>query len=302
MLRFGVVSRGMSPDRAGWLAAVRRWDAQGFDLLMTPDHLGMWPPLLPLVVAAEASDRLRFGTHVLNAAFCNPAMLARDAAAADVLTDGRMELGFGAGYAREEFAAAGIPYESTGRRVDRLEHLVVAVRSLLDGETVDEPALGIVGSRVGFAPVQRHVPFMVGGNGDRVLAIAARHADAVHLLGLTSGSTTVGPAATHFGWEGMADRIDHVRRHAAPRTTTPELRIMIQEVVLGVGPVDAAGTRAARLGIDPAQVLSSPFCLVGSDAAAAEHLDRLTDAGIAMVTVLEEHADALAALRARIGR
>lgn len=284
-LRFGVVARGGVPDRAGWLDRVRRWDAQGFDLLMTPDHLGMWPPLLPLVAAAEASDRLRFGTHVLNAAFCNPALLARDAAAADVLTDGRMELGFGAGYAEKEFAAAGIPYPTVGERVAWLEHLLVTLRSLLTE------------AAVGFPVVQAHLPFMVGGNGDRVLAIGARHADAVHLLGLTSGTTTVDPTPTHFGWEGLADRIAHVRRHAGDRPV--EIRVMLQEVQITDG--TPAFARAARLGLSPAQVIESPFCLVGPRSAAAEQLDRLAAAGISMVTVLEEHADALADLRGALG-
>jgi len=234
----------MVSDRASWLALVRRWDAQGFDLLMTADHLGIWPPLLPLVVAAEASDRLRFGTHVLNAAFWNPAFLARDAAAADILTDGRVELGFGAGYARTEFEAAGIPYPSVGDRVTHLERLVVTVRALLAGETVDDPALGLVASRVGFAPLQAPVPVMVGGNGDRVLAIGARHADAVHLLGLTSGSSTVDPTPTHFGWDGLADRVAHVGRHAVGRAAVPEVRVMLQELVVTDDRAGVAGARA----------------------------------------------------------
>jgi probable F420-dependent oxidoreductase len=280
-LRLGVVARGNVPDRRSWLERVRRWDTQGFDLLMTPDHLGMWPPLLPLVAAAEASERLRFGTHVINAAFCNAALLARDAAAADVLTDGRMELGFGAGYAEKEFRAAGIPYPTVGERVTGLERLLTALRPLLHE------------AAVGFPMVQSHLPFMVGGNGDRVLAIGARHADAVHLLGLTSGTTTVDPTPTHFDWDGLADRIAHVRRHAGDRQV--EIRVMLQEVQVTDGTPSFA--RAERLGLTPAQVLDSPFCLVGSRSAAAGHLDRLAAAGISMVTVLEEHADTLAGLR-----
>jgi hypothetical protein len=192
-----------------------------------------------------------------------------------------MELGFGAGYAVDEFRAAGIPYPTVGDRVSWLEHLLVALRALLSGAVVDDPDTGIEGAVVGFPMVQDRLPFMVGGNGDRVLAIGSRHAEAVHLLGLTSGSTTVDPTPTHFGWEGLADRIAHVRRHT-----------------------DGAPSfaRAARLGLTPAQVLDSPFCLVGPTAAAAEHLGRLVEAGVSMVTVLEEHADAVADLRSAIGR
>jgi len=284
-VRFGVVARGNVADRATWRARVRRWDEQGFDLLMTPDHLGMWPPLLPLVAAADVSDRLRFGTHVVNAAFANAALLARDAVAADVLTDGRIELGIGAGYAEAEFLAAGIPYGTLGSRVAGLDRFLGSLRAELD-------------RGVGFPGVQERIPFMVGGNGDRVLAIAARHADAVHLIGLTSGTTTTSPTPTHFSWQGLADRIAHVRARAGGGS--PELRVMLQEVQV----TDAAPSfaRAERLGLTPAQVLDSPFCLVGPATAAAEHLDRLAAAGVATVTVLEEHADAVARLRGSIGR
>jgi alkanesulfonate monooxygenase SsuD/methylene tetrahydromethanopterin reductase-like flavin-dependent oxidoreductase (luciferase family) len=136
-LRTGVIALEPAPSRAAWLDRVRRLDDQGHDVLLTPDHLGLWPPFSPVVAAAEASDRLRFGTLVLNNEFWNPVLLAREVAAVDVLTDGRIELGMGAGHAEVEFAASGIPYDPPGARVARLAEAVPLVRRLLAGEQLE---------------------------------------------------------------------------------------------------------------------------------------------------------------------
>jgi alkanesulfonate monooxygenase SsuD/methylene tetrahydromethanopterin reductase-like flavin-dependent oxidoreductase (luciferase family) len=123
-LRFGCVARDPAESRAAWLERVDRVEQDGYDVLLVPDHLGIWPPFSPLVAAAEVTDRLRFGTQVLNVEFWNPVLLAREAAAVDVLTDGRLELGFGAGHAEDEFSAVGIRYPSGGERVDHLADAV----------------------------------------------------------------------------------------------------------------------------------------------------------------------------------
>ncbi len=221
-MRFGVVVAGPAMARAAWLDEVRRIDDLGFDLLLVPDHLGLPPPFPPLVAAAEASDRLRFGVQVLNNEFWNPVLLARDVIGVDLLTDGRLEVGLGAGHTKSEFDDVGIIYERPGVRISRLEHDVAELRWVLDAGA-DGP--------VGFAAAQGHVPIMVGGNGDRVLDIAARRADIVGLNGITSGSGQVHTGLSHFSWDGLADRIAHVRTCAPERFANLTLSILVQAVV-----------------------------------------------------------------------
>src|SRR4051812_14186282 len=96
-------------SRREWVELVRRVEDAGFDMLVTADHLGgCLAPLMPLVTAAEPSDRLRLGVMVLNNDFHSPSLLARDAATVDLLSDGRFELGLGAGHAQPEYERAGI--------------------------------------------------------------------------------------------------------------------------------------------------------------------------------------------------
>lgn len=164
-LRFGCVARRPPESRAAWSERVHRIDEWGFDVLLVPDHLALPSPLAALVSAVDASDRLRFGTQVLNAQLWNPALLARDCATVDVLTDGRLEIGLDAGNALAEFRAAGLRYPSPQERVDRLAETVSLLRRLLAGEEVTSDGhYRLERSTVGLQTVQRPVPVMVGGN------------------------------------------------------------------------------------------------------------------------------------------
>jgi alkanesulfonate monooxygenase SsuD/methylene tetrahydromethanopterin reductase-like flavin-dependent oxidoreductase (luciferase family) len=106
----------------------RRVQDLGYDEFYTSDHVGspgsegrqdgrsIVDPFLPLMVAAAATDRLRVGPLVLNNELYNPALLARTAATADRVTDGRLVLGLGAGYTAAEHAAIGSPIRPPGPR------------------------------------------------------------------------------------------------------------------------------------------------------------------------------------------
>ncbi|MDH4277521.1 MAG: LLM class flavin-dependent oxidoreductase [Acidimicrobiia bacterium] len=133
-------------------------------------------PFLPLLVAAEATSELRFGPLVVNNEFNNPVLLARTAASFDRLTEGRLVLGMGAGYARSEHEAADIPLRKPGARVTRFGESLVGLRSLLDDGSVicrgEHINLSI--EDLGVRAVQKRVPILVGGHGPRVVAVAAR--------------------------------------------------------------------------------------------------------------------------------
>jgi probable F420-dependent oxidoreductase len=290
--------------RAAWLDRVRRIDGQGHDVLLMPDHLGMWPPFTPLLAAAEASDRLRLGTLVLNNEFWNPVLLAREATAVDILTGGRLELGMGAGHAAIEFAACGIPYEPPGARVARLADAVPLVRRLLAGESVThDGAYRLEGAATGLAAAQAPVPVLVGGNGDRVLRIAAQHADIVGLVGFTAGSGLVHTDLSHFTWAGLADRIAHVRRWAGPRFVELELSVLVQQVRIVDDVRAAAGEFAGGTDVDVDMLLDSPFVLFGSESRVADLLDRLlTEHGVSYVATFEHSAEPLATAAGRMSR
>ena len=296
-LRTGIVPRTPFATLDDWRARVRAVDEQGHDVLLVPDHLGMVAPLPPLVAAAATSERLRVGVQVLNNEFWNPVLLAREAATADILTAGRLELGFGAGHAAVEFAAAGLPYDRPGLRIDRLAAAVPIVRTLIAGGTVDVDATyGLEAASLGFAAAQPRVPVMIGGNGDRVLRLAAEEADIVGLTGFTSGTGRTHTDLSHFTWDGLADRIGHVRRHAGERFADLELSVLVQAVRQCDDRRQAAVDFAQGMIEDVGSLLDSPFLLLGTDDERTAQVARLRDEmGVTYVTTFEPGAEELAA-------
>ena len=129
--RFGLQAMDFR-TRDGISAAARQAESLGFNDFFSYDHFGAIDPFIPLMIAAEATERLRIGPLVLNNEFHHPALLARTAATVDQLTGGRLILGFGTGYMQSEHDAIGLLLRQPGERVSRFAESLAAVRSLLD--------------------------------------------------------------------------------------------------------------------------------------------------------------------------
>jgi probable F420-dependent oxidoreductase len=286
-MRFGVSFRS-AHDGASWRDDARKAEDQGFSTLWVPDHVGMFDPFVGLTAAAGVTTTLELGTYVLNAEFWNPLLLARAAATTHLVSDGRLVLGLGAGHAQIEFEQAGLNYPSAGRRVSRMEALVPALRKLLAGETVDDPTLGLVGAATGLSPT--HPQVLVGGNGDRVLRLAGAKAERVGLVGFTSGTGQVHSDLSHWGWDGLHERLEFVRKAANGRPVEPD--VLVQRVAITDDPA-AVLVDFVEAGLTP-DLFDSPFLLVGTVGEIVERLDRMADMGIEGVTTFAQHADDLA--------
>jgi len=149
------------------------------------DHLEIPAPFPLLVAAAQATDRMWVGTLVLNAGFWNAALLAREIATTDILTGGRLEVGLGAGHMKWEFDQARIAWQPFAVRAERLGDLICELRQCFTSRLPHLPEAATPPR-----PVQRHgfggagPPLIVGGTGDRILKIAAEHADIVGVAGV----------------------------------------------------------------------------------------------------------------------
>src|SRR5258706_15801396 len=114
--RFGLQVAN-APSRRAWQDAAKHAEDVGFDVVLVPDHVGeLLSPMVALTTMAEVTTRLRVGTFVLNNDFRHPALLAREAATVDLLTDGRLELGLGAGHAAPEYPEIGLPFDPAAAR------------------------------------------------------------------------------------------------------------------------------------------------------------------------------------------
>lgn len=266
-------------SRRAWIAKCRRAEAQGYDVVGVADHLGLPAPFPSIVLGAEATERVRLNTFVLNTPFYNPVLLARDVAGVDQFTDGRVELGLGAGYVQAEFEAAGIPFGTGGQRVAHLENTVVTLRKLLADPEYQPRPVQLGGP-----------PLLIAGWGERLLKLAATQADVV---GFTGAATGAGGSLTFAGVEGVTERVAYVRELLGERADRVELNILVQAVV----PPNERAALLDKYGSvlpdgDPEEL---PTLLFGTPADMAQRLrERRERFGISYITVLEPYMDAFA--------
>jgi len=168
-----------------WITTARRVEELGFATLLVVDRMGSIGPFTALAMAAEATTSLRFGTFVICNDYRHPAVLANEAATLDLLSEGRFELGLGAGVGPSDYNQMGIPFESAGIRVSRLEESLQIIKQLFTGETVNFSGkyYTITGMRGVPRPVQQPLPpILLGSSGKRMLSIAARQADIITIM------------------------------------------------------------------------------------------------------------------------
>src|SRR2546429_164103 len=124
-----MVSRGRSAEH--WREIARRAEALGYDTLLMPDHItDQLAPIPALAAAAAATTTLRIGSFVFDNDYRNPVMLAKEATTLDLLSDGRLEFGIGAGWSRRDYQQLGISYDTPKVRVDRLEEALALLKRL----------------------------------------------------------------------------------------------------------------------------------------------------------------------------
>src|SRR5438093_433665 len=302
--RFGVNMR-TATSGAAWGEAARRAEALGYSTLTVPDHFTeMFSPMPAVMAAAAATTRLRVGPLVLNNDFRHPVLLAREAALIDLLTDGRLQLGLGAGYMKSEYEQAGVPFDRGGVRVARLGEAVRILKALLRGETVTFAGLHyhVTGHAIHPRPRQQpHPPILIGGNGRHILALAACEADIVALTGITFSQGGTGRDFSGFTAEGTDERLRWIRETAGERFARLELNALIQRVIVTDDRVKAAEDLARQWPLTPQDVLRCPFVLLGTVDEIAETLrERRERWGISYYVVFEPVMDVFAPVVARL--
>src|SRR5271165_885006 len=305
---FGISSRQAFVDEC------REAEGFGYDAVFSADHLGIPAPFPLLIAAAEATQRLRVGTLVLNAAFWNPALLARDVATTDILTDGRLELGLGSGHMKWEFDEAGIAWQPPSGRAERLAEMISELEryfstdfeQLRAGRHAPKPV-----QRSGFGGVGP--PLLIGGTSDAVLRIAAAHAQIVGVAGAyqVKGQR---PGTLRLATATEADeRVRFAKDCAGARADQIEWHLLVQAVVItndrrGAAEdllaehrnaAEAATDERAAMTVDEA--LETPYLLIGTPAEIAAQLRASRERwGFSYVTVHEPYMRAFAPVIERL--
>jgi probable F420-dependent oxidoreductase len=315
--RFAVQATNAAGGRE-WRDTVRKVEDLGYSTLFLADHyLGPGPaqraartprqdlaPIAAMAAAAACSDNLRIGCRVFCIDYHVPAVLAKEAATLDLLSDGRLEMGIGAGWSEVEYTAMGLDFDRPGRRIAKLAEVVSLIKAHWQGEELDYSGdfVQVHGYAGRPRPVQRpHPPIMIGGGGQRILSFAGREADIVSM----SSVPFVQRDADGLDPQTVAQRrIGFVRAAAGARFGRLDVESSPYFTGITDDPAAALAAVAESTGISPDLLRNHPNVLIGSPESIVELLcSRRETLGVNYVTVqqsqIESFAPVVAVLRGR---
>lgn len=265
--RFGVQTGGADSAKA-WREKVHQIEELGYSTLFMPDHFIDTPfaPMVGISLAAEATTTLRVGHLVLGNDYKHPAVVAKEIATLDLATDGRVECGLGAGWMKTDYDALGLPYDSPGTRIVRLDEALQVVKGCWgDGPFSFEGEHYTIRDYDGIPkPAQQpRPPIVVGGGGPRLLRLAGREADIVGVNpNLRAGEVSADAAQTARA-EETDRKIAWIQEGAGERFDDLEIQI---RYFLGAITDDARGFAdaiAPAFGLDAEEALASAVACVG---------------------------------------
>lgn len=301
-----------STSKKEWCDLARKVEATGYSALHLADHyLGPGPAIadtghrvqmiaaIPaMTAAAMVTDTLRIGSRMLCVGYHHPTILAKEVATIDMLSEGRLELGLGAGWLVNEYEALGIPFPSAGERITLLRETVEMMKQAFSGQELDYR--GSLVHAVGYeqvpAPIQQpHPPIMIGGGAPKVLGLAGELADIVSVnfnnssgkVGSSSiSSSTAEETVNKLAWikAGAGDRFDQLTLETGAYFVSVEGRSDL-----------SAADISARIGLEGDDLTTFPHALVGSVDQIVDELQRRREVyGFSYITVGDAHVDAFA--------
>ncbi len=271
--RFGIqvaTDPGDIPSREAWVRLARRTEDLGYSTFLMADHfVNEYLPIAALMFVADATTTLRIGSCVFDNNYRHPALLAKEVAALDQFSGGRVELGLGAGALQVDYDHSGLPFDRPAARIRRLEESVSLIKQFFTQDSVtfagqyytvtDLPAFP--------KPAQRpHPPIFIGGGGRKTLQLAAREADIAGLEHrVKDGADTF--AAFEHSEAALAQKVEFLREAAGERFAAIELNHGIRKIIITEDRRQAAEQRArerAATGVTADEILDDPYMFIGT--------------------------------------
>lgn len=307
--RFGAAADA-APTRAAWVAQVRRAEELGYATFLVADHYTLdFPPIAALMTAADATTAIRVGSLVFDNDFRHPAQLAREVATLDLLSDGRFELGIGAGWRQADYDQVGLPFDGAGVRIDRLIEALAIIKQFFAQESVTFTGTHYRVSELQASPkpLQRpHPPIFIGGGGRRMLTVAGQEADIVglHLKANADGTVDASERTT----AALERKLAWVRQAAGERFASLELSLLASAVVVTDDRHQAAEARARELAAHGGMadtsadmLLADPYLFIGTVEHIVEQITHLRQQfGISYVVMRPDDVEAFAPVVARL--
>ena len=304
--RFGVMCSHARSAKE-FRETARKAEDLGYSTLFVPDHFVDHPlaPVPAMATAAETTETLRVGSLVLGNDYKHPVVLAREAATLDLLSDGRLELGLGAGWMTVDYEKAGMPLDSPGVRIARLAESIAVIKGLMaDGPFSFSGEHYTVTDLDGEPkPVQRpHPPIIIGGGGPKVLGLAAREADIVGInANLRGGEAISQDAARSITGAATDEKVATLRAVAGDRLDDLEIQTFVGFMLPTDDRQALAEQMAPAFGVTAAEALETPVVLAGTvDEMADDVLARRERWLMSYQVIPADHVETFAPVVARL--
>lgn len=273
---FAITAPAMADDLRRWRDDLRTIEDAGFDSVVVTDHFtGGWDvePMVTLTAIANVTSALRLQTGVLGVDYRHPVLVHRMAATLDVVSEGRLILGLGAGWLTSDYESAGLTLDQPGLRIARLEEAVHVIKGLFKQEPLNHDGANYTITNLVGAPdsVQRpHPPIFLGGGSPKVLRLAGREADIVGIVpSLRAGHLGEG-SVKDLSLESVEEKVSWIQDGIAASGRTPddvtlEMNHWLVRITKTTGEGDAVIERtAAANNVTPDLLRNSPGVLVGT--------------------------------------
>lgn len=300
--RFGAKATRATSGKE-WRDLAKQAEDLGYASFQIDDHFGnQLAPVPAIMAAAAATEKISVGPHVAGIDFRNPVLFAKEAATIDLLSDGRMMLGLGAGWSKDDYAIAGIEQASAAVRIERLGEAVQVMRGLWGAEP-----FSFSGSHYSVAEVNAmpkpisNIPILIGGGGKKLLTLAAQSADIVG-INPTIVARSINPRSMATAAADVVDeKIAWVKEAAGDRFGQIELQLQLFKTQVTDDPQPVIEGLAKAFGLPPEVVATAPFFQIGSVAQIKENLIAMRERwGISYIVCQNDGTQALAPIVAEL--
>ena len=300
--RFGC--QAFAPGSAKeWTETARKTESLGYSALHLADHyFGPGAALsaashpvqtvaaIPaMMAAASVTESVKIGCRVFCCDYHHPVVLMKQLATIDLLSDGRLEPGFGAGWITTEYEAMGIVMDRPGVRIQRMAEYVEFARSFFAGDDLDYSGEHVKVRDMAAVPVspQEGGPkLMIGGGAPKVLRTAGRLADIVS-INFNNSAGKIGVKGVGSGTaDGTAEKVEWIKEGAGDRFDDIEIEIAAYFTTVTNDAAKTTAAMAKMFGLEPEQMAEHPHALIGSVEAIIEKLQRRREKyGISYISV-----------------
>lgn len=300
--RFGAKATRATSGKE-WRDLAKQAEDLGYASFQIDDHFGnQLAPVPAIMAAAAATEKILVGPHVAGIDFRNPVLFAKEAATIDLLSDGRMLLGLGAGWSKDDYAIAGIEQANAATRIERLGEAVQIMRGLWGAGP-----FSFSGSHFSVAEVDAmpkpisSIPILIGGGGRKLLTLAAQQADIVginpQIVARSINPRSMATAAADV----VDEKIAWVKEAAGDRFGQIELQLQLFKTQVTDDPQPVVEALSKAFGLPPEVVATAPFFQIGSVAQIKENLIAMRERwGISYIVCQNDGTQALAPIVAEL--